>query len=558
MSSISSSDRSNHAEKLRKAREEYESREAENNKKRNAEIKHLQELHDENLHSISNEYENRLNAVKEKSRETLNENDFENNRKIENVRQTYRESLRNKLESKDNEISELRDTFDKSLKKEREISSTQRERLVNESRDEISRRDQRFAELTEESRLKSQSAVSDNSRKLREAHEQERNTLVKGHTQILDSQNRLRDEMKKAYDTKLRESDRMREIDNARWSERYKDTVVNKGLEYSENLATKQAIMQEDRENNRARYENTLAKKVDKIDELNHDFRDSVTARINSQVRSRDTQINGLKNQLNTEMAKNERLRGIERKNISDAYEQRLDLVEQQRDDAVIKMKDVNDTRIGKILDQNQRLLRGVERDAKIDLANTNTRHKEEKENLLNQHKDQLEQVSTTADSRVKKMQNLTFKNQEQMEKYYLDSLEVMKSNYADRLAAYQDKNKMDQVALNKSMSERFRNMESNLNSRLEQTVRTYEDKIAELKANQQQDMKRLENVYVQRDAEREKKTDLEKESIKMKYEAKLAQLNESHNEQVDRLTRRHQEDMQNLAVKMSSYSRKA
>jgi hypothetical protein len=43
-----------------------------------------------------------------------------------------------------------------------------------------------------------------------------------------------------------------------------------------------------------------------------------------------------------------------------------------------------------------------------------------------------------------------------------------------------------------------------------------------------------------------------------MKYEAKLAQMNESHQDQLDRMNRRHQEDMQNLAVKVNTFNRKA
>jgi hypothetical protein len=45
--------------------------------------------------------------------------------------------------------------------------------------------------------------------------------------------------------------------------------------------------------------------------------------------------------------------------------------------------------------------------------------------------------------------------------------------------------------------------------------------------------------------------------SLEMKYEAKLAQSNEVHEEQLDRMNRRHQQDMQNLSLKKSNYSKK-
>jgi len=49
MSSITSSDRSRTDEKLRQTREEYENREAENAKRRNSEIKKLEERHSEEI-----------------------------------------------------------------------------------------------------------------------------------------------------------------------------------------------------------------------------------------------------------------------------------------------------------------------------------------------------------------------------------------------------------------------------------------------------------------------------------------------------------------------------
>jgi hypothetical protein len=177
---------------------------------------------------------------------------------------------------------------------------------------------------------------------------------------------------------------------------------------------------------------------------------------------------------------------------------------------------------------------------------------------LIQQHKDQVTQVANNAEGRVRKMLDLTNKNQDQMEKYYVESLDTMKANYMDRMGAFQDKTTSDQVALNKAMSERFRNMETNFNSKLENTVKSYEDKISQLKENQERELKRLENMYGQRFQDRDKAAKTEKESVAMKYEAKLAQLNESHQDQLDRMNRRHQEDMQNLSLKMSSYSRKA
>ena len=88
MSSISSSDRARQDEKIRQTREEFENRESEAAKRRQAEMKRLESSHNEELRKITETYEGQLAEIKDRNRETLSGRDFENNRKIEEVRNT--------------------------------------------------------------------------------------------------------------------------------------------------------------------------------------------------------------------------------------------------------------------------------------------------------------------------------------------------------------------------------------------------------------------------------------------------------------------------------------
>lgn len=558
MSSISSSDRSRYDEKVRQTREEYENRESENTKKRNEELKRLEKKHGDEIRSISDSYENRILELKDRNRETISNRDNENNRKIEEVRQAYRESLRNKTEDSYNARMSQKESYEGAIAKQKEISDAQKENLVGQLNREVEKRDERFGKMIQVNQEDSRQAVKSNTRKMQEAHTKERDAMIKGYGDTMQSKERTQNEMRKSYEARLRESERRREDDNSRWSQKYSDTVVNKSEEYGENLEMKQMILDEERKSLRDKYENVLTKKSNTMDQQNEEFRDTVNERVNSQVRSRDSQIQRLSNKLNNEMSKNERLRGIEQRNLTGAYERRFDLLNQQKEDAVDRMKDLNDERIGKVLDENRKLLHSADRDSKSKSNMANVRHREDREGLLQSHKDQVTQVANNADSRVRKILDLSNKNQGEMEKYYNESLEVVKSNYMDRMDGYRERVTADQAATNRVMSDRFRNMEASFNSKLEQTVKNYEDKIAQMKETQDREIKRLENLSSQRLTETGKSMKTEKESLAMKYEAKIAQLNEAHQDQLDRMNRRHQEDMQNLSVKMSSYSRKA
>jgi len=221
-------------------------------------------------------------------------------------------------------------------------------------------------------------------------------------------------------------------------------------------------------------------------------------------------------------------------------------------------MRDITDERVDKLNEKNQQLLRNVDRENKSQTNMSNARRREERENLLQQHKDQLTQVSSTAEGRVRKVMDLTSNNQKRLGRYYADSLDQMADNYAERMDGQREKASLDQAANNKVMTERFRGMEQNFNNRLEQTVKSYEEKISRMNDDHDREIKRLEKLSEQKLTEQGKSLKNEKESLSMKYENKMAQLNESHQDQLDRMNRRHQEDMQNLSTKMSSYSRKA
>jgi hypothetical protein len=558
MSSISSSDRSRQDDRVRQTREEYESREAENTKKKNREVSRLQKRHNEEVSQITEDYEDRIAQMKEGHRATLNERDQSNNRKIEDIRNLYRGSLKSRMEDSESERQALRSNYEGELKKQKQISESQKQNLVSQMTEEVGSRDQKFATQVEESRQKAQDSVKTNARRLNEAHAKERDALIESHSKTLEDKNRATNEMRKSYQGQLKTSEQRRQGDNERWSQKFTDTLKNKDAEYSDNLQMKGMILEGERTHLRDKYETALNDKSDAMDSQNQEFRETVNERVNSQIRSRDGKIQTLSGKLNNEISKNDRLRALERKNLTQDYEKRLNLAEDMREDAVSRMKELNGERISKVLDSSEKMLRQSERDSTFQRNTLTSQYRADKENLKMQHKDQLDQVTNTAENRVKKIVDLANKNQDVTAKYYDDALEQTKANYMNRVESQRDREINTQVTSNKVMTERFRNLEKTLNNRNEATVQNYETKIAQLKENHAQEMKRLEAQYAERSKNAVKSGKVEKDSLEMKYEAKLAQMNESHQDQLDRMNRRHQEDMQNLAVKVSSYNRKA
>lgn len=559
MSSISSSsDRTRQDEIVRQTREESEARETESAKRRSAEAKRAEDRHRNEIKNITDEYESRIADLKDRNRETLTDRDFNNNRKIDEVRQTYRDSLRNKMEESYNDRELQKSSYESAMAKQKQVSELQKENFVNKMSEESSKDNEKFSLAIQDNRLKAQQSAQDQARRLNDSHEKEKTALRQGEEDKQISQHRATNEMRKSYESRLKDSERQRQADNSHWSQKLVDTVRNDREEYSDNLEMKQALMNEERGAIRDKFESTLNKKSALMDKQNDAFRDSVDGRLDAQVHSRDSQIQRLNSKLNNEISKNESMRELEKKNLVNAYEKRIGLADEQRTDAIDHMKELNDERVDAINEHAQKLLQSADRENKSNANLANVRSHQERETLTQQHKDQVEQITNTSEGRVQKIVDLTNKNEKNLGKYYADSLDQMANNYSERMNGQRDKATNDNTVLNKAMAERFRGMESSFNTKLDATVKNYEAKLEQLKENQEREMKRVEGAYTQRLGDREKAGKLEKQTVEMQYEAKIAQLNESHQDQLERMNKRHQEDMQNLSTKLSSFSRKA
>jgi hypothetical protein len=545
-------------DKLRQAREEYEGREVDAGKRRTAEVKRQQVHQAEELKNLAEEFDQRLNEVKDHNRQVMSEKDFSNNQKIDEVRQVFRESLRNKMEESTRQKEVQKATFEGELGKQKDISKIQRENQASHFKDELKSYDERFAKDITENRKQSKEDVHANVRKLNSSHTKERNALVASHEEALLNQKHNSTEMRKSYEGLIKDSQRKQEGEKSRWSQKLRDTITNDAESYAEDLSVKQELLDSERKVIRNKFDKVLNKKTQEMDEVGQQFRDSVTGRMNSQIGSRDSKIQSLTNHLKNEMAKGERLRGVERKEIINDYEKRIALMKDQQDDLMIHLKDVNEERVEKVSEKSEAVLHRNDRTHKSQVQQEKTSRRQERELTGQQHKDQIEQVSSSAESRVKKILDLSHKTGKNLEKYYSDSMEQMSENYNDHVDLQIEKAVMDRVALNKVMTEKFRGIEGSFNTKLANTKSSYQEAMVKLKENQQKEIKSIESKYSLRFEEKGKLSKLEKETMEIRYESKIAQLNESHQDQLDRMNRRHQEDMQNLTAKMSTYSRKA
>jgi hypothetical protein len=557
MSSISSSGNSRQNDKVRKTIEEYENREAEATKKKKGELKRQEKAHADQMQSVVTAYEDQLDSLRENTERVLGKKDLENNQKIEKMRQAYTDSMRSKLDEASVEKKVQHQNLTSEMKKLKEVTDSQRENLENQSEKEIQKRDERFVQLAEESKQKSKVAAEEIMRKSNRVRENEAATLNSGYQKALESKNKMLDEIRRSYNQLLSAAEGQNSTDNEQWSRKYLDAMENKSQEIAENFEMKDKLLAAERESIRDRFDSQLNDRTKKMEQANEEFKESVNERVNTQVRSKDYQIQRFASRLNNEQAKNERLRGIERKNIANAYEKRLQLLDQQREDAVATMKEYNEKRIGKVLDESSAQVKDLEREGKLKMSAVTTKNRAEREGLISEQQDRIAHLENMSEGRVQKILDMTNQNQEKLGRYLNESIETVKANYLDKMAGFNEKVATDQVTLNKLIKERFRNLEANFNSKISQTEKSYEDKISKIKEEHEKEIKVLERSMAQRGADREKAVKLEKDTLAIGYEAKMSQMTQAHEEKLEKTNKRHEDEIQNLAVKMKSISRK-
>lgn len=554
MSSVSS----RYDEKLRQAREEYENREAERAKKRNNEIRRLRQQQAVELENAKENYDEQVGSLQEKHRELLTERDQKNNRQIEDLRGFYRDSLRKKFDEHDEARARLRDNYEGEISKQKEISESQRENLRNQLNDEVAKREFDYQGALEEQREKAQEVVVENNERLNRAFAKEREALTS--TSIKNDQESQREykDMQRALQLQLRDQEQRRELDNRSWADKYHAEIEAKNEQMAGELSGRDLVLREELQKMKEKYQEATIQKFDEVESAKDNFREDVMDRFNSQVRSRDNKIKSLEGKLNHQIVNDKRMRDTEKKNVISDYEKKLSLLEEARQGEVEKLREINGERIAKQIEDTNRFVNGQDRYYKSKLNMTNERNRADRENTTQQHRDEMQRIQKVTDKRVRDIQKIMKENHEVMDGYHKNSIEQIQTNYVTRIEQQRDQAMMDQVRLNNLMSERFRKLEGNFEKKFDRVSEIAAERIQNLKEQHEKEIASMKQQYEQRAYEAEKAAKLEKSTMKIKYENQIAQIHEAQQENVERMSRRHEEDMQALASKVNSYSRKA
>ena len=312
--SVSASDRARIDEQQTKTRDEYETRESETVSRKNNEIKNAEIRHSNEIKKLTENFQNQVDNLQRRSSESLNSRDISHRKNVEELKSLYTENMRKKNQQTAMERKSLTDTFKGEISKDKEISSSQRENMLDKQTEEIARRDVQFDNLSQRTRQKMTETIDNNSSKLKNAHEAEKELLLKDKTNTIVEKNREMNEVKKTYKGEITGLKRQKENQDRDWQEKYYNTVSNHNEMDGEKLISRSSELQGERESIQDHYQNALRKKEESTDIATDNFKGQVNDRLNDQVRSREGQIQLLKERLTHDVASQKKLGQLEKK----------------------------------------------------------------------------------------------------------------------------------------------------------------------------------------------------------------------------------------------------
>ena len=556
--SVSAADRARIDEQQTKTREEYENRETETVRRKNNEIKNAELRHNEEIKKLTETFQNQVDNLQRRSSESLTTQDLNHRKSVDELKTLYTEQLRKKNQQSSLERKSLTDTFKSEISKEKEISEGQRQYMLKKKTGELTQRDEQFNSLTERSREKMKEAIDNNSTKLRDFHEKEKDFLVKNKVDTVIDKNREMDEVRKAYKGEIGDLKRKKENLDKNWQQKYFDTVKNHNEIDGDNLINRSDELRAEKEAIQQHYQKALAEKTANMDITNDNFKSDVNDRMNAQVRSRDSQIQLLKEKNVHDKVAGNKLNQLEKNHLIRAYEDRMANIDVERGDYIEHMNNLVHRRVNDSREKNEHLAREANNNYRSQMNLINTRNREERKIMELQQKNQLDHVSSSAEGRVSRLQRASEDNTNALDRHYEESVDILKEGYAGRIAEQRDKVIEERAKQSAELNKRVHNMGNNYQTKLDNLQSEYKETLGKMRDDHRRELRRIETNYKNFAVDREKGHKVEKESIEQKYESKIAAIVEQNQQEKELTQKRHEEDMKTLAQRLSNYSRKA
>jgi hypothetical protein len=554
MSSVGSSDGSNNTKRddaVRRNREEYQSQSSEQTKKHQKELRRINEQHYAEVEKLKSNHIAQMQSMGKESKDSISERDHKYQREMEDLRAMHRKQVQHLADESARKEDSVKKATTADSSFHRKNTDARFEKLGEDYIKQLHEKESLYQESLKGNREAQERALYDN-RKHQEAYHQrevdsiknERNSSVNSlQKQYKDyrenAEGRLKSqEVKHMQEQQNGSNDLVRAVKRERALRVESENILRDG--FSDGL-----------QDTRERFENAMKKDRAARDTAIGNMKASAVDRVESQVRrleleKEDLKENKIRNELQLKQKQNRELA-----NMRDAFQDNVNNLAEQRDEAVHQFND-----------RNRKDVLEVRKDMGKQLVDTNRFYRErmEESNRINRDayetiKDDFDgrnaQTKNNADQRIQRIHGETEETKARMIEKQAADHEVYQQTKQDEMKKIRALVDGEKNAAVRRAHDQMRKQELQHTEKMANMVSKYEKQITTLKDQMMRQHKQAEENLKRTVEEMTRMHHVAMDQVDSKNKDQMRQAQMVHGEQMRQVSKRHEEKIDQVITEV-------
>lgn len=556
MSSVSNEGKRDDA--VRRLKDEYYAKEAEDTKKHKAELRRMTEQYQREIEDLKNEHSEKVKQLEGYMKSRLSRQDQQQQNQMQEIRDMYSQQLRKRMEESQSMRLEQKDAYESQINTQKNVFETQKTRIENQLNSELKSKDEAFEKYAQFARDEGDKTWEERRAKIHKSTEQQLQRERENHNNQLSNMSRQLSELQKTKKHEIFQLKEQNDFDINRLELINRKNKENQEKTNAAVHATMSHEYQEQQKLLKEKFRDEIDQKVAVLDESQKDFRQTTGERLNRQLMVLKSDLKNEKNQKiiegNSRVQQNE----LEKKHIVQDYEKRLRNERDQKSRALASVKTEVRSEVDKAVKSREELLRDLSDDHLRERELKRSQTTAQMSQVKNDMKSLEDHVTQRADSKVNRANELVRQNSESLQKYYTGNLELIKKDFMKELNNERIRHVEERAELEARLEKKVRDREKSVTQELDQKIIQYEDQISSLKDQFGEELRRKDEEFRLSQQAREKNHKDAIKSMEMKYQNQIQQTKDTANNDLDSQERRHREELNHLSRKINEKQRRA
>lgn len=548
---------SGRADTIRKLQEEYYSKETQNNKKHKTELRNLTEDYQRSIEDLKNDHKQQVAELNNYMSSRLSKQDNEHQRQIAEVRDIYANQIRKKSEESNRLYDAQGKAFEDELAKQKTVTSNQKERLAKEFQSQIEKKDQAMANYTKFSKEENDKLWTDRRDRLEKTMSSALDEQRNGMNEQISNLHRQIGEIKKNNSSEMHRVETQNDFEKERLQTNFNQAMNRQEQINRINHEAKANDFKLAQSLSKEKFNKALDDKQKNLDESHEKFKQNISKRINSQMSGLKNELIDVKSRAVIEHTNTERLAESEKKHLISAYEEKLASERNQREQTVKSVNSEVESEVNKAINTRDKMIKNLSDSYVREKELTKTKNQAQVGQLKNDMEERELHISGRAESRVSRANENLRQSEKRMQKFYEMTLDLIKGDYVTELNNGRMRHIQERSEIENRLGTKIRELEKEMTHELEAKTMDFEEKLRSQKDFYENEMRKqaAQNSKLLNERETYYKTLMQSQD--MRNENQIAQLKETHSNETETNERRHREELNSLAQKISEKNRK-